>query len=164
MLLMFHRVHLAMNGVLTLKKNHHRKIKIINNTDPTKNRKWTHVLEKGKKLLFLIRNPQGKITKHLYFAKLWIQINTKQVRGYIVITISYSVVYMGYELCQLLAACRRLSAGVCTLCVIWGSMVVICQLHEAGWRLSVSYMGQDERYLSVTRGNFVVIFQINVAG
>ena len=147
-----------------LKKKHHRKIKIINNTDPTKNRKWTHVLEKGKKLLFLIRNPQGKITKYLYFAKLWIQINTKQVRGYIVITISYSVVYMGYELCQLLAACRRLSAGVCTLCVIWGSMVVICQLHEAGWRLSVSYMGQDERYLSVTRGNFVVIFQINVAG
>jgi hypothetical protein len=29
-------------------------------------------------------------------------------------------------------------------------MTVICQLHEAGWLLSVSYMGQVGGYLSVT--------------
>ena len=31
-------------------------------------------------------------------------------------------------------------------------MTVICQLHEARWLLSASYMGQVECYLSVTWG------------
>ena len=150
------------------KKKHHRKIKIINNTDPTKNLKWTHVLEKGKKLLFLIRNLQGKITKHLYFAKLWIQINTKQVRSYIVITIGYSVVYMGMwtlsvTCCMSAVVCR----GVYSMCylrqhggylsVTWGRLAVICQLHQAGWLLSVSYMRQVGGCLSVTWGRLAVV-------
>ena len=43
-------------------------------------------------------------------------------------------------------------------------MTVICQLHEAGWRLSVSYMRQDDDYLSVTRGRMMVIRQLHEAG
>jgi hypothetical protein len=163
------------------KKKHHRKIKIINNTDPTKNLKWTHVLEKGKKLLFLIRNLQGKITKHLYFAKLWIQINTKQVRSYIVITIGYSVVYMGMwtlsvTCCMSAVVCR----GVYSMCylrqhggylsVTWGRLAVVCtsvcvlfQKIEAGWWLSVSYTRQDDGYLSVTWGKMKDICQLDEA-
>ena len=163
------------------KKKHHRKIKIINNTDPTKNRKWTHVLEKGKKLLFLIRNLQGKITKHLYFAKLWIQINTMQVRGYLVITIGYSVVYLGMwtlsvTCCMSAVVCR----GVYSMCylrqhggylsVTWGRLAVVCksvcvlfQKIEAGWWLSVSYMRQDDGYLSVTWGRMKDICQLHKA-
>jgi hypothetical protein len=35
-------------------------------------------------------------------------------------------------------------------------MTVICQLHEARWLLSASYMGQVECYLSVTWGMLTV--------
>jgi acetoacetate decarboxylase len=35
------------------------------------------------------------------------------------------------------------------LSVTSAKMTVICQLHETGWRLSVSYMRQDGGYLSV---------------
>jgi hypothetical protein len=38
-------------------------------------------------------------------------------------------------------------------------MTVICQLHGAGWRLSVSYMRQDDSYLSATWGRLAVICQ-----
>jgi hypothetical protein len=47
-------------------------------------------------------------------------------------------------ICQLHEAGRRLSVSN-----IRGRMTVICQLHEAGWLLSVSYMRQDGSYLSV---------------
>ena len=35
-------------------------------------------------------------------------------------------------------------------------MTVICQLHGAGWRLSVSYMRQDDSYLSATSGRLAL--------
>ena len=132
-------------------QKHHRKIKTINNTDPTKNRKWTHVLEKGKKLLFLIRNPQSKITKHLYFAKLWIQINTKQVRGYIVY--------------WLFGCLHRYMISVSYLLHVGGCLqgCVLYVLFEAAWWLSVSYMRQDDRYLSVTWGRMKDICQLHEA-
>ena len=132
------------------------------------------MLEKGKKLLFLIRNPQGKITKHLYFAKLWIQINTKQVRGYIVITIGYSVVCIGIwslsvTCCMSAVVCR----GVYSMCylrqhggylsVTWGRMTVICQLHGAGWKISVSYTRQLCRYMSAKCGRLDDICQLHGA-
>jgi hypothetical protein len=44
-----------------------------------------------------------------------------------------------------------------------GRMTVICQLHEAGWRLSVSYMRQDDGYLSVTWGRMAGICQLHEA-
>jgi hypothetical protein len=47
-------------------------------------------------------------------------------------------------ICQLPEAGRRLSVSN-----IRGRITVICQLHEADWLLSVSYMGQDGSYLSV---------------
>ena len=44
-------------------------------------------------------------------------------------------------------------------------MTVICQLHEeAGWLLSVSYMGQVGGYHSATRGRLAVFCQIHQAG
>ena len=44
-------------------------------------------------------------------------------------------------------------------------MTVICQLHEeAGWLLSVRYMGQVGGYLSATRGRLAVFCQIPQAG
>ena len=43
-------------------------------------------------------------------------------------------------------------------------MTVICQLHGAGCQLSVSYMRQDDDYLSVTRGKMKVIRQLHEAG
>ena len=143
-----------------IKKKHHREIKIINNTDPTR---------------------RVKIIKYLYFAKLWIQINTNQVRGYIVITIGYSVVCMGIwtlsvTWCMLAVVC----GGVYSLCylrqhcgylpVTWGMVVVVCksvcvlfQIIEAGWRLSVSYTRQDDGYLSVTWGRMIDIYQLHEA-
>jgi putative NIF3 family GTP cyclohydrolase 1 type 2 len=45
------------------------------------------------------------------------------------------------------------------LSVTWGRMTVICQLHEAGWRLSVSYMRQVGGCLQVC-----VIYQLLEAG
>jgi hypothetical protein len=47
------------------------------------------------------------------------------------------------------------------LSVTSAKMTVICQLHETGWRLSVSYMRQDGGYLSDTRGRIVVIYQLH---
>jgi hypothetical protein len=41
---------------------------------------------------------------------------------------------------------------------------VICQLHEPGWRLSVSYMRQDDGYLSVTWGRMTVICRLHGTG
>ena len=38
--------------------------------------------------------------------------------------------------------------------------MVICQLHEADWSLSVSDMSQDDRYLSFTWGRMTVICQL----
>ena len=46
----------------------------------------------------------------------------------------------------------------------WGRMGVICQLHETGWRLSVSYMRQDDGYLSVASGMVTGISQLHEAG
>ena len=43
-------------------------------------------------------------------------------------------------------------------------MTVICQLHEAGLRLSVSYMRQDYGYLSATGGKMAVTCQLQQAG
>ena len=43
-------------------------------------------------------------------------------------------------------------------------MTDICQLHEAGWQLSVSYMKQVGGYLSVARGRLAVICQLHEAG
>jgi hypothetical protein len=42
-----------------------------------------------------------------------------------------------------------------------GRMAVICQLHEEGWRLSVSYMNKNDGYLSVTCGGMTVIYQLH---
>jgi len=41
---------------------------------------------------------------------------------------------------------------------------VICQLHEAGWRLSVSYMSNHDGYLSATIDSMMVICQLHEAG
>jgi hypothetical protein len=41
--------------------------------------------------------------------------------------------------------------------------VVICQLHEAGWWLSVSYMKQDDGYLPIASGRMTVICQLREA-
>ena len=43
-------------------------------------------------------------------------------------------------------------------------MTVICQIHEAGWQLSVSYMRQVGGYLSVTLVRMTVICQLHEAG
>jgi hypothetical protein len=43
-------------------------------------------------------------------------------------------------------------------------MTVICQLHEAGWRLFVSCMRKDDDYLSVTYGRLAVISQLYESG
>jgi len=54
-------------------------------------------------------------------------------------------------------------------------MTVICQLHEADWLLSVSYMvqvigicqshkRQDDGYMSVTWGRLALICQLHGAG
>ena len=43
-------------------------------------------------------------------------------------------------------------------------MSVICLLHEAGWRLSISYMRLDGGYLSVARGSNADICQLHYAG
>ena len=40
-------------------------------------------------------------------------------------------------------------------------MVIICQLHEAGWRLSVRCMRYDDGYLSVTCGRMTVICELH---
>jgi hypothetical protein len=115
------------------------------------------------------------------FAKLWIQINTMQVRGYLVITIGYSVVYLGMwtlsvTCCMSAVVCR----GVYSMCylrqhggylsVTWGRLAVVCksvcvlfQKIEAGWWLSVSYMRQDDGYLSVTWGRMKDICQLHKA-
>ena len=42
--------------------------------------------------------------------------------------------------------------------------MVNCQLHEAGWRLSVSYNRQVGAYLSSTSGRLAVFCQIREAG
>jgi hypothetical protein len=42
--------------------------------------------------------------------------------------------------------------------------VVICQLHEADWSLSVSDMRQDDDYLSFTGGRMTVICQLYEEG
>jgi hypothetical protein len=42
--------------------------------------------------------------------------------------------------------------------------MVACQKHDAGLRLSVSYMRQDDSYLSVTCGRLAVICQLQEAG
>ena len=52
----------------------------------------------------------------------------------------------------------------CTLSITWGGMTVICQLHEAGCRLSVSYMREDDDCLLVTWGRMMVIRQLHEAG
>jgi len=36
---------------------------------------------------------------------------------------------------------------------------VLCQILEAGWRLTVSYMSQDGGYLSVTIGRSAVVYR-----
>jgi hypothetical protein len=43
-------------------------------------------------------------------------------------------------------------------------MTVICQLHEVGYLLSVSYMGQVGGYLSATGSRLAVFCQIHQAG
>ena len=58
------------------------------------------------------------------------------------------------ELCQLFDAGLRVSTLVFEL----------CQLFETGWWLSVSYMRQDDGYLSVVWGMMTVICQLHVAG
>ena len=50
------------------------------------------------------------------------------------------------------------------LSVTWGRMTVICQLHEAGWRLSVSYMRQVGCYMSATGGRMTAISQLHEGG
>jgi hypothetical protein len=42
-------------------------------------------------------------------------------------------------------------------------MTVICELHEADYLLSVSYMGQVGGFLSATRSRLAVLCQINQA-
>jgi hypothetical protein len=42
--------------------------------------------------------------------------------------------------------------------------MVDCQEHDAGLRLSVSYMRQDDSYLSITRGRLTVISQLHDGG
>jgi hypothetical protein len=39
--------------------------------------------------------------------------------------------------------------------------MVICQLHEAGWRLFVRYMRPDDRKLSDTSDSLAVISQLH---
>jgi hypothetical protein len=43
-------------------------------------------------------------------------------------------------------------------------MTDICELHEVGWRLFISYMSKVGDYLSVTLGSLTVISQIHEAG
>jgi hypothetical protein len=42
-------------------------------------------------------------------------------------------------------------------------MTVICQLYEAGKRLSVNYIKQDDGHLSATIGRMTVICQLHEA-
>jgi len=43
-------------------------------------------------------------------------------------------------------------------------MIDICQLQEAGWRLSVSYMSKNDGFLSATWGRLAVICQLQQTG
>ena len=62
-------------------------------------------------------------------------------------------------ICEVHEAGRRFSVSD-----IRGKMTVICQLHQASWLLSVSYIGQVGGYLSVTGGKLAVICQLLEAG
>ena len=50
------------------------------------------------------------------------------------------------------------------LSVTSARMTVICQLHEAEWRISFSYKRQDSGYMSSTLGRMTSICQLHEAG
>jgi hypothetical protein len=52
--------------------------------------------------------------------------------------------------------CQLHEAGWLLSVSYMGQVIGVCQLHEAGWLLSFSYMGQVGGYLSATRGRFSV--------